>query len=131
MDRLSPFFRHFTLSARVFFSGRQCGVSCDQVRETAGHLHVVRSGALKILQPAGPPVTIQEPTVLFYPRPCEHTFEYLAAWRVGVAQSLLKKGEPLMMVAPRVGYSSAAALTRVFREPAGMSPTEWVSKMTD
>lgn len=242
----------------------------DHVTETAGHLHVVRSGALKILQPEGAPVTIHEPTALFYPRPCKHTFqadgcegadllcsfvefgtgilnplvralpelvmvplasvsqlgpavdllfgeafqqqagrqiavdrlaeyfvvlllrtvsekrlaksgilmgladgrlahaitamhehpegdwsmeslarmagmsrarfavhfrnvvgstpfEYLAAWRVGVAQSLLKKGAPLKMVAPAVGYSSTATLSRAFREHAGMSPTDWLS----
>ena len=29
-------------------------------------------------------------------------FEYLALWRIGVAQSLLKKGEPLKTVAPSV-----------------------------
>lgn len=30
-------------------------------------------------------------------------FEYLCVWRIGVAQSLLKKGEPLKVVAPSVG----------------------------
>ena len=38
-------------------------------------------------------------------------FEYLAQWRIGVAQSLLKKGEPLKMIAPAVGYGSTGALT--------------------
>src|ERR1700730_13618555 len=75
MDRLSPFFSNFTLSARVFFSGQLCGLSSDHVTKVAGHLHVLRSGVLKILQPAGPPVIIDKPTVLFYPRPRRHIFQ--------------------------------------------------------
>jgi AraC-like DNA-binding protein len=54
-------------------------------------------------------------------------FEYLADWRVGVAQGLLKKGEALKIVAPAVGYSSSAALTRLFRERIGQSPGEWLA----
>ncbi len=270
MDWLSPFFAHFSLSARVFFSGQLCGVSSDHVTTAAGHLHVVRSGALKILQRDRPPITISEPTVLFYPRPGSHTFQaeeadctdivcafvefgagmlnplmrglpqplivplaavpelaptaqmlfaeafsnhhgrqaavdrlleyflvlllrtslerrlvnggllmgladsrlsgvmaaiharpedawsldtlagiaamsrsrfaahflkvvgltpfnYLASWRVGVAQGLLKRGEPLKIVAPAVGYASSAALTKAFCQQIGLSPTEWLA----
>ncbi len=270
MDWLSPFFAHFSLSARVFFSGQLCGVSSDHVTTTAGHLHVVRSGALKILQRDRPPIMVTEPTVLFYPRPGSHTFQaneadctdivcafvefgagmlnplvrglppqiivplasvpelaptahmlfaeafssrhgrqtavdrlleyflvlllrtsierrlvdsgllmgladprlsgviaaihartedswsldamaaiagmsrsrfaahflkvvgvtpfhYLATWRVGAAQGLLKRGEPLKMVAPAVGYASSAALAKAFSQQIGLSPTEWLA----
>jgi len=75
VDRLSPFFSHFSLSARVFFSGQLCGTSNDHVTKTAGHLHVLRSGALRILQPGEPPLIVSEPTVLLYPRPGQHTFQ--------------------------------------------------------
>jgi len=272
MDSLSPFFAQFTLSARVFFSGRLCGISSDHATETAGHLHVVRKGVLKILKAGEPSQVIDQPTVLFYPRPVRHRFlsdesagteilcsfvefgagmlnplvqalpevlivplasmpelgptaellfaeafsnqpgrqtavdrlaeyfivlllraamnakllnggilmgltdsrlaraisvmhkqpevawtlesmaeiagmsrarfaahfhevvgvtpfEYLAAWRVGVAQSMLKRGEPLKIVAPSVGYASSAALTRAFSQHIGASPTEWLSRM--
>jgi AraC-like DNA-binding protein len=54
-------------------------------------------------------------------------FDYLADWRIGVAQTLLKKGEPLKMVAPLVGYASSAALTRVFSQRVGISPTQWIA----
>lgn len=270
MDWLSPFFAHFSLSARVFFSGQLCGLSSDHVTATAGHLHVVRSGVLKILQTDRPPILITEPTVLFYPGPGSHTFEadqadrtdivcalvefgagmlnplvqglppllivplasvpelaptahmlfaeafsshygrqaavdrlleyflvlllrtcierrlvqsellmgladprlsgviaamharpedswsldalagvagmsrsrfaayflkvvgltpfdYLAKWRVGVAQGLLKRGEPLKMVAPAVGYASSSALAKAFSQQVGVSPTEWLA----
>ncbi|MGH9666063.1 MAG: helix-turn-helix domain-containing protein, partial [Bryobacteraceae bacterium] len=55
-------------------------------------------------------------------------FDYLAGWRVGVAQALLKRGKALKIVAPSVGYASSTALTRAFRQRAGLPPTEWLSR---
>jgi AraC-like DNA-binding protein len=268
MDRLSPFFSRFSLTVRVFLAGHICGTTSDHVTETAGHLHVLRSGVLSILNKGGGPTVLREPTVMLYPRPREHTFqtdgadivcafvefgagmlnplaaalpslltvplssmpelgptvellfaeafgdkdgrqaavdrlaeyflvlllrsameakllqggiltaladdhlgrvvaaihdeperawtleklgqiagmsrarfaahflavmgqtpfEYLALWRIGVAQSMLKKGEPLKMVAPLVGYASAAALTRSFSQHVGMPPMSWLAE---
>jgi AraC-like DNA-binding protein len=271
MDALSPFFAHFALSARVFYSGRLCGVSGDHATETAGHLHVLRRGILNVERPEGRAITVSEPSVLFYPRPCRHRFltdeasgaeivcasiefgagmlnplvralpdvlivllesvrelaptvellfteafgehpgrqtavdrlteyflvlllraaikarlieagllmgladprlanaiaamherpehpwsletlaeragmsrarfavhfrqvvgvtpfDYLADWRIGIAQTLLKRGRPLKIVAPSVGYASPAALTRAFRQRVGASPREWMGE---
>jgi AraC-like DNA-binding protein len=271
MDLLSPLFAHFTLSAQVFYSGRLCGVSGDHATDTAGHLHVLRRGALNVLRPDGQSVMIDRPSVLFYPRPCRHRlradqasgaeivcasiefgagmlnplvralpemlivplesvselapavdllfteafgehpgrqtavdrlteyflvlllrtamkqrlirggvlmgladprlanaiaviherpehpwslqelaqaagmsrarfavhfrevvgvtpFDYLADWRIGMAQTLLKRGNPLKIVAPSVGYASSTALTRVFSQRVGLSPTQWLSQ---
>jgi AraC-like DNA-binding protein len=267
MDRLSPFFSNFTLSAKVFFSGRICGTSPDHATRSVGHLHVLRSGVLNILNQGGKPTVLREPTVLLYPRPGEHTFqtegaeivcafvdfgagtlnpllaalpqlltvplsavpglaptvdllfaeafeerdgrqaavdrlaeyfmllllrsaidsqliqggivaaladnrlsgalaeihreparpwtleelahvagmsrarfaahflatmgktpfEYLALWRIGVAQTMLKRGEPLKMIAPAVGYASAGALSRSFSLHAGLPPMAWLA----
>ena len=267
LDRLSPFFSHFTLSARVFFSGHICGTTPDHATTTAGHLHVLRNGVLNILNKGGQPTVIREPTVLLYSRPGEHTFqtdgadivcafvefgagalnplvsvlpnlltvpiasapelsptvellfseafdrkdgrqvavdrlaeyflllllrsaiisqriqggiltaladkhlsqavagihqeperawtleelahlaamsrarfaahflatmgqtpfEYLAVWRIGAAQSRLRKGQPLKMIAPSVGYASAAALSRSFSLRVGMPPMAWLA----
>jgi AraC-like DNA-binding protein len=269
-DQLSPFFAHFTLSARVFYSGRLCGISGDHA-DDVGHLHVLRSGKLKVIHPDGRRLAIKEPSVIFYPLPGRHRFQtdekdgaelvcasvefgagmlnplvralpemlivplkstfelgptvellfteafgqqvgrqaavdrlaeyflvlllrvamknqlvkggvlmgladprlskavaamhgrpehpwtleelatvagmsrarfavnfrevvgvtpfdYLADWRVGVAQDLLRSGKALKIVAPSVGYSSSAALTRVFSERVGISPTEWLAR---
>ncbi len=269
-DSLEPFLAHFSLSARVFYSGRLCGVSSDHESETAGHLHVLRAGRLRVERTPGKPLIIAEPSALFYPRPCRHRFraserdgaeivcasiefgaatrnpllctlpelvvvplrsmpelgpavellfaeafgrqpgrqaavdrlseyflvlllrtaiqqqlirggiisgladarlarataaihnrpehawtlddlahearmsrarfavhfrkivgvtpfEYLADWRIGVAQALLKRGEPLKVVAPAVGYGSSAALTRVFAQRTGITPTVWLA----
>lgn len=67
MDRLSPFFSHFSLSAQIFLAGTLCGTSSDHVTKTAGHLHVLRRGKLTIFEPGEPPVNIEEPSVLLYP----------------------------------------------------------------
>jgi AraC-like DNA-binding protein len=272
MDRLSPFFSRFALSARIFYSGRLCGISGDHESEHAGHLHVLRRGRLRILQSGKRSRIINQPSVLFYPRPMRHRFQvdenegaelvcarvefgtgmlnplvlsmpellvvplasahqlnpaadllfaeafgeqpgrqaavdrlseyflvlllraaidyqlvksgvlnglgdarlskaisamherpehawtleelahkagmsrprfavhfrevvgatpfdYLTDWRIGVAQDLLRKSEPLKMVAPAVGYSGSTALSRVFSDRVGLSPMEWLARM--
>lgn len=52
--------------------------------------------------------------------------DYLAEWRVGLAQSMLLKGQPLKLVAGDVGYGSASALSRAFAARRGKSPTRWL-----
>jgi AraC-like DNA-binding protein len=266
MDRLSPLFSRFTLTARVFLAGHICGTTSDHVTQTAGYLHVLRSGVLNILNENGTPIVLREPTVLLYPQPGKHTFqtdgadivcayvqfgagmlnpllsvlpkllavslasmpelgptaellfaeafgkkegrqaavdrlaeyflvllmrsamksklveggvvtaladsrlgsvvtkmheeperpwtleelgqiagmsrarfaahflsvmgmtpfEYLARWRIGVAQSMIKTGKPMKIVAPSVGYSSAGALSRSFAQRVGLSPIAWL-----
>ena len=55
-------------------------------------------------------------------------FDYLADWRIGLAQTLLRQGKPLKTVAPAVGYASSTALTRVFSKRLGLSPTAWIAQ---
>jgi len=52
--------------------------------------------------------------------------DYLTDWRISVAQTLLRQGKALKLVAPMVGYSSAIALTRAFDRRVGMTPGEWL-----
>jgi len=52
--------------------------------------------------------------------------DYLASWRVMVAQQLLKKGRPLKQVAEAVGYGSSSALSRAFVRKLGLAPTDWL-----
>jgi AraC-like DNA-binding protein len=53
-------------------------------------------------------------------------FDYLTNWRLGIAQTMLRKGTSLKMIASAVGYANATALTRVFTQRLGMSPSEWL-----
>lgn len=50
---------------------------------------------------------------------------YLAEWRVGVAQSLLRRGKSVQLVADKVGYGSPSALSRAFTAQVGITPSEW------
>nr|WP_315485475.1 AraC family transcriptional regulator [uncultured Undibacterium sp.] len=53
--------------------------------------------------------------------------EYVANWRLSIAQARLREGVPLKMLASELGYSSQSALTRVFTSKLGVSPREWLS----
>jgi len=50
---------------------------------------------------------------------------YLAQWRISVAQSMLRSGKPVQLIADLVGYGSASALSRAFASHVGVSPSEW------
>jgi AraC-like DNA-binding protein len=267
MDRLAPFFERFSLSAKMFYSGQQCGIS-PILDEPTGYLHVLRKGTLTVVRPTARPLVLDTPSILFFPRPQAHRvhgpqaegadlvcatvqfgvgmlnpltaslpepfvvpldalpelapvlellfseansqspgrqtaldrlfeyvlvllmrsalkerlidsgvllgladdrlskaiegmhkhpeapwsleelaqragmsrarfaarfrqvvgmtpFDYLTDWRLGVAQTMLRKGGSLKLIASAVGYTNATALTRVFTRRLGMSPSDW------
>jgi AraC-like DNA-binding protein len=270
MDQLSPLFARFAPSARVFHTGALCGAVAFPETDGIGHLHLLRSGTLRVHHTQGQMLHIAQPSVLFYPRALSHTLladedakanlvcaevefgrnannplvralpahlaipldtapelaptaelliaeasqqqcgrqaaldrlteyflilllrhlltshaldigmlagladarlakaltglheqpelpwtldemarhagmsrarfarhfhatvgstpmDYLTDWRIGVAQTLLKRGKPLKVVAPEVGYTSLAALTRVFSKRVGLPPSAWLA----
>lgn len=270
MDPLAPFFERFTLSARMFFSGLQCGIS-PIIDEPTGYLHLLRKGVLTITRPNAHPLVLDTPSIVFFPRPQQHRvegpeiegvdlvcatvqfgmgmlnplmaslpdlfvvplkivpeltptlellfseassqlpgrqialdrlfefvlvlilrsaiserlldsgvlsgladerlgkaiqlmheypetcwsldqlaqqagmsrarfaerfrrvvgvtpFDYLTDWRLGVAQTMLRKGSSIKLIAAAVGYANAAAFTRVFTKRCGMSPSEWLAR---
>jgi transcriptional regulator GlxA family with amidase domain len=55
-------------------------------------------------------------------------FDYLTNWRLGIAQTMLRKGNSLKLIATAVGYTNATALTRVFTQRLGMSPSDWLAQ---
>ncbi len=57
--------------------------------------------------------------------------DYVANWRLTIAQARLREGVPLKMLAGELGYSSQSALTRVFTAKLGVSPREWLSRRKD
>lgn len=78
MDRLSSLLERFRLQAELHHSGTLCGVNRFEAREGHGYLHLLRRGALDVQHRLGrgrPQVLrLDQPTLLFYPRPLEHTF---------------------------------------------------------
>lgn len=50
---------------------------------------------------------------------------YLTEWRISIAQSMLRGGKPVQLIANSIGYASASALSRAFTAHVGSSPTDW------
>ncbi|MGY4830126.1 AraC family transcriptional regulator [Sphaerotilaceae bacterium SBD11-9] len=57
--------------------------------------------------------------------------EYLAQWRLAIAQAELRQGSALKAVAEGLGYSSASALSRVFTQKLGASPRAWLRQQNE
>jgi AraC-like DNA-binding protein len=55
-------------------------------------------------------------------------FDYLTNWRLGVAQTMLRKGKSLKAIASAVGYANETSLTRIFTQRLGISPSEWLAR---
>jgi AraC-like DNA-binding protein len=52
--------------------------------------------------------------------------EYLMRWRIGVAQGLLRRGQPPKVVAQEVGYGRSSTFGRAFAHVVGTTPTAWL-----
>lgn len=52
---------------------------------------------------------------------------YLTDWRLTVASTLLRSGQPQKLVADGLGFSSASSLSRAFRQRFGTAPREWLA----
>jgi AraC-like DNA-binding protein len=75
IDRLSAVLQRFELHARVFHGGRLCGVTDFDGQQGAGHLHLLRHGSLGVTIEQGQQTVLDEPSVLFLPRPVAHRLE--------------------------------------------------------
>lgn len=51
--------------------------------------------------------------------------DFLASWRINLAQDLLRAGRPVKLVAEEVGYGSVSALSRAFARKIGQPPARW------
>ncbi|MGW5456192.1 AraC family transcriptional regulator [Nocardia sp. NPDC003979] len=53
--------------------------------------------------------------------------EYLTGWRLSLAQLRLQAGHPVKSIAAELGYANSSALSRVFTQKVGCSPTAWLA----
>lgn len=53
--------------------------------------------------------------------------DYLADWRLSLAQAQLRQGRQVKQIADDLGYGSAPAFSRLFSQRAGMSPRQWLA----
>lgn len=54
--------------------------------------------------------------------------DYLGEWRMALAQSRLREGRPIKILADELGYANPSALSRAFTAKVGMSPRDWLTK---
>ncbi|HIV73088.1 MAG TPA: AraC family transcriptional regulator [Candidatus Aquabacterium excrementipullorum] len=54
--------------------------------------------------------------------------DYLAGWRIALAQSRLREGRSIKLLAEELGYANPSALSRAFSAKVGLSPREWLAK---
>jgi len=74
-DRLSALFTHFGVTVRTFHAGAMCGINTIGDRDGLGQLHLVRSGWVNVFVGASPPIRIEEPSLLLFPRPLPRRFQ--------------------------------------------------------
>lgn len=74
-DRLSALLQRFELHARVVHSGTLCGSADFDGSTGAGYLYLVRRGPLLLTDAHGRRSTVDEPSVVFVPRPGDHRLE--------------------------------------------------------
>lgn len=82
LDRLSALLQRFEIRAGVFRAGPICGMADFTKPGGGGHIHILRDGVLRMTNGDDAPVTLREPTVLFYPRDLPHTLDTGGADRV-------------------------------------------------
>lgn len=69
LDRL---LRQFSLQAGVFYTGNICGPHLFEADEVRGHLHLIKRGPVQLLEAGKPTLLIEQPTLVFLPRPKVH-----------------------------------------------------------
>lgn len=78
IDRLSALLERFRVHAHLFHAGALCGLTHFDAEAGRGFLHVLRRGEMVVTHRprsgAARRIQVNEPTMLFYPRPLEHQF---------------------------------------------------------
>lgn len=114
IDRLSSLLERFRVRVHLFHQGALCGVTHFDAVPGRGFLHVLRRGELVVTHRSrsGAPrrVKVDEPSLLFYPRPLAHDFHNAPAEGCdfvcasldfdGGASHPLARALPSMMVLP-------------------------------
>ena len=76
MDHLSQLMQHFSVKAGVFYTGNLCGISrFDDPNLASGHLHLLKSGNLKIIDANNVQHLYDTPSLIFIPRPSTHSLQ--------------------------------------------------------
>lgn len=114
LDRLDALLKRFSVSAHMFHAGALCGLNEFLPQPDMGQLHLVRSGRVGITHPGAVDITIDQPSLLFYPRPMAHRFETDAETGAAMACANVRfdagQGSPLAAALPAFVCLPLAAL---------------------
>lgn len=72
IDPISRLLDHVGLRAKTFYTGPICGLHGFGADEGVGHLHVLRAGELQARSNGHEDIVVNEPALIFYPRPIDH-----------------------------------------------------------
>lgn len=103
-DRLSGFFKHYSFSAKTFYTGTLCEHELFAEQKGRGHLHLLRKGYLKVTSPVHETIVLNEPSLLFYPLPTSHRFHIVHKEGADLVCATVElggaKGNPLAKALP-------------------------------
>lgn len=121
MDRLDAMLERFSVRAHQFHVGPLCDARRFAAVPGRGFLHILRAGRLTVADGGGSETrVVSEPSVLFYPRPHEHTFHARAGSGVELACAALEfdggGDHPLVRALPDV-------VTVPIADVAGLGPS--------
>ena len=119
-DGISRLLEHVGLRARTFYSGPLCGLHNFDAGDGVGHLHVVRAGSLKAEQAGHEDISINEPTLLFYPRPLDHRLDAPPRVTASVLCASVKYEAGMENA---ITQSFPAVIAIPFRLAVGLEPT--------
>lgn len=54
--------------------------------------------------------------------------DYLGRWRMALAQTRLREGRPIKILADELGYANPSAFSRAFSARMGLSPRRWLAR---
>jgi AraC-like DNA-binding protein len=132
-DGISRLLDHIGLRANTFYAGPLCGLHDFAADEGVGHLHVIRAGAMRAVQTGHADIHVNEPTLLFYPRPINHRLDVddavaadvlCASVRYDAGQeNPVTQSFPAVVVIPFSGLNRIElTLTALFAEAGDDSP---------
>jgi AraC-like DNA-binding protein len=52
---------------------------------------------------------------------------YLTDWRMSLAASMMRSGQPVKLIAAELGFSSGSSLAKAFKQRLGAPPREWLT----
>ena len=143
-DPIAALLSHVRIHAETFHTGALCGAHSFTEGAGVGHLHVIRSGRVRLRERGSPEVHIEEPSIVFFARPLRHRLMVVgrvpgdvicANIRYGVGQenALTRSLPPVLVVPYRTvrGFSHSLALLRAEADDDALGRTAVLDRVCE